>query len=563
MTAETYGRSCDPNSGRGLLRTLDGIVYNADIVIVDTSILPTARTEIESEALTPKQARSLAHLCRKLHDILTLPKVRMHPKILDEMRGHIEQEVAYATKYLDQKKEEFAAYTSAARSLMTIPAAKPLAQGQASVSAELLSAMQFLETSLGIMGQKEGRYVLPDFENLSYALTLALTDPEKRHVLLARDTDFIKLFSVLIGLPLSPEFEPASERDNEIVKRLKMLKLAITRCEDKSQHQPYIIGETSSSVGSRFDWGKAMERGVRKDTRDFASSKIKYHLGMVIEKVEALTQQESQRNPTIDEAKLRGLYELVRLDDKDIPAAQQNGELKKALDAYSRIRQIAIDAKLHSLAAQIDADTQKINKYFSKQLAEIKITSKSVEELDKKGNLAEIVQRITGFKQTAEEYGMPLLANEAEQSLAAARIYARQKMQALTGEVERLRGQLKMREGELEAYGIISGTNGQLPEEPQPAKAPEDAQNTNGRIIYENICQLIGREPQEEEEIPKHVLIRAMGISNAAFANAVRRAEIEPASITIDKTIRRFKFRRQVIDRLGEVLTRAKPKSLS
>ena len=90
-----YAILCEnPCDAFGMLNTLDKIIEPANVVVLDTSLIPTVRKDIER--LTIDQARKLWLVYGALNRIFTDNKARIYPAVYSEIESHLGSERAAA-----------------------------------------------------------------------------------------------------------------------------------------------------------------------------------------------------------------------------------------------------------------------------------------------------------------------------------------------------------------------------------------------------------------------------------------------------------------------------------
>lgn len=536
-----YGLACvKPHDPNGLVTTLDAIVNAADIIIPDASIIPEASRVIEDGSFSMYNIRSLYYVCSELSGVLTSDKIRMHPKIHSVLRSRIQRERDAANR-LDIRNSDCGLYLGSLTEMGNIPGSTPIAQEHKPIYDEFLAALKSLDKTLRITRKKDPASADVNLQNLAYALTLATVEPDKKHVLLARDTDYSKLFHFLIGLAFS------ADNHEKFARKLNRPKIQITNCDDRNETQPYLIEESTfgeySIVGRTFNWRKYGLEEQFSGQEQLIVFVLQLHLGRVVEYLSRPRTETPPKAvaPTADDH--REAHHAVAIDPE---------EVRKALIAYIESRQTAEQEKLLKSIPRAD-----ISKYFLDQFRKIEITAGTVEKIDREGGLETTIAGIISLQKKAREFRVNFDRSAAD-SIGFARKYAGERRQ--------------YHEQRMQFYGQIAnhkdsqpapGQQGQRIDAPkiQRTDAPKQKRidRTNGKKICMKMRHLLVRNkeapPRDGETLYKWVLMDALGVSGHAFRQLVQRAGIPKSIINLGQGIKTFTFDSKAIDRIGAVWT--------
>ncbi len=570
----------------GMLPTLDKIVQDADVVILDTPLIPTVYKDITR--LQPRQARNVCFLYKALEDIFASPKVRVQPAIYGEMKSLLTTEQNAAQQLGNDV--DFQKYRQAiARLMSNLPKPTQVPQEHATIYAEFLNALDYIDASLEIRHNKRHQHGPPttvDLQNLAYALTLSVTNPDKSHVLLSRDIDHERLFDKTIALAYSFNFSVKNRNGETIPQQLGNPKFKISYCDQDKKNQPFSIvrNTVTTPIGSEFIW----EEKIGQETQEKVIGNLRLNLLKVVYEIQRMKQRKQAEAATLpvvntsslSQESIHNLYEAMRLSKEEIPLKQEQGRLKSVLEGYRTVYSLAKQGNDEKTLTEMNTDLHAIEKYLLVAQRKEAITTENVHRKDNEGQLEQLIGQQRRLRETAEFLGMHDLARAACQSLGVAKGYikrmqpaAKENIHELEKEAEKATKELAdLREKhkkwmEKDAYyeRLKESLKGEVAVElnmivagqPDP-KRPEGNEKF-GELIYQNLCHVLGHEPNEGEPVSKKSLVQSLGISRTRFSDVVKRAGISEQYVPLGKGNKSFTFSRAVINKIGSVMGKHPP----
>ncbi len=570
----------------GMLPTLDKIVQETDIVILDTPLIPTVYKDISR--LQPRQARNVCFLYKALEDIFASPKVRVHPSIFSEMKSLLATEQGAAQQL--GSDVDFQRYRQAiARLMANLPKPTPVQQEHTVIFGEFLNALNYIDSSLEIRHNKRHNHGPPttvDLHNLAYALTLSVTNSEKSHVLLSRDIDHERLFDKSIELAYSFNFSAKNRNGETVPQQLGNPKFMISYCDQEKKNQPFsIVRNTASTpVGTEFSW----ESNAGKETQEKIIENLRLNLFKVVYELQRLRQVKQSAVATLpvvsaaslNREAIRNLYEAMRVTKEEIAHKHEQGRLGAVLEGYCTVYALAKQGNDEKTRADMETDLKAIEKYLLVAQRKEAITEHNVNKMDMAGELEQLIEQQRKLRETASFLGMDDLARAAGQSLGIAKGYIKRMQPAAKANVHDLGKEVESATKELgdlrekqkrwmekDAYyerlkeslkgEVAVDLNIVVAGQPDPKRV--EGREMFGDLIYKNLCHVLGHAPNEGESVGKKQLVASLGISRTRFSEVVKRAGVGNQEIPLGKGDSSFAFSREVINKVGSVLGKRPP----
>lgn len=357
--------------------TLADLASKADYLVPDTCIIPTLRRQLPE--ISAERKRNATALYSTLSDILAGENVYMHSKIRREMTTQLrhERDTAESMKRSDTNEH----YRKAIDSVQ-LPAPTPLHAEDENIYHQVTNALFRLDDELGIRKTKhDADHSTTDIENLAYAITLSLQNPDEHVVVCTRDIDYLRLFHAFIGYMHSVDFSEQNSTELHVPSKFGNPKLSITWCEERNPHHPYRIKESTKYIqtGRQHDWRKyGLQNHVDKE-------KVREIVGTCLIDIlaERSTEEQPQgTEPTYSNNGIVALYETLHPQYENLDQCEP-GELQTKLTALQTLRELAKgpDKELNPIRAGIDKLLGACESTIARRMDEIEETLADLTEL--------------------------------------------------------------------------------------------------------------------------------------------------------------------------------------
>ncbi len=609
----------NPQGDKGLLRTIHGISQEAGLVILDSSILPSAPTSIEDG--NEKVAANLSYAAGKIKDLLKQPNVFVPAAVRKELGDRVSEEIGKASA-LSVMEEVYGRYRSNLQGIV-LPEAAPIPKKSDKIYQTLLGIGQDVSSTLMVLSSS-GSAMEVDVAVFAYALTYAIAENERMLTLLTRDEGHVRLFKAIIELMYSVDFTPDNRsQGTSVAKVFRNPALRITSCDLRQDDQPYIIARDTRGLvaGGEYDWSLWASR-ISDEDRFALVGRIHDYLEPLLEvrhpllnapsggtltrpikiKKGLAAPKETKAVPVVGDVRPKGdttravpervthgatprqsvggletLYKGIKTEPSQIVEKYEKGELVSVLEAYVTLLAVAESNGATDLVRQIKVDVATFEGELFKVYEEkLNVNRKVVEELDSQNQLEGRITALARMRDVANKFGMRKLVSKAGDGLASIGSYVKREYEEVKGVVaetdrrikelmrdkEAAEAEAKKYEGLMALFGGASALEGiaAASDKDEGKGRSSDSVHTDGdtnaEMAHYNLCYLLGHEPIDGEYVPKRLLVEALDIDPTYLSSLARRAGFESGSVSKAKGARDFPFDREIVNRLARALTK-------